>query len=584
MSPDSAGQTGGRTETALGFVDGPRLGLDQLLTQLVDRAQDVMASQSRLRGLLAANTMIIGDLGLPVVLRRTVEAACQLVHARYGALGVLAPDGGLEEFIHVGIDAETAERIGPLPSGKGLLGALIDEPNPIRLSVMSCDHRSAGFPPDHPPMSSFLGVPIRVRDVVFGNLYLTEAAGGEFTDEDEQLVAALAANAGVAIDNARLFARAERRQDWLQASTRITRQLLSADGEEPLELIARQVRQIADADIVTVVLPMATGKRLMVEVASGQCAEELTGYSYAAENTLVRLAFESGRPLLVGDVTADASFHVHLSDYLPIGPVMVLPLVGLQGTRGALVVGRLHGRHRFDEADLDMAKTFANHAAVALELADSRADQQRVVVLEDRDRIARDLHDHVIQRLFAAGLSVQSVASGLGGGDTAQRLARVVEDIDDTIRQIRTSIFELRGQLGPQLSTVRVRLIETIAEVSSSLGFDPQLGFAGPIDSLVPEDVDADLVAVTREALANVARHAHASKVQVTLTATPRELVLTVADDGVGIGASQSRSGLANLRKRAERHGGSLVLTSATPGVSPSTREGTLLAWTIPLT
>ncbi len=583
MATDGSGGHGQQEPTALEFIDAPRLELDQLLIQLVDRAQDVIAAQGRLRGLLTANKMIIGDLTLPVVLRRIVEAACQLVRARYGALGVLAPGGGLEEFVHVGIDDETAARIGPLPSGKGLLGALIDDPRPVRLRTMSDDIRSAGFPAHHPPMSSFLGVPIRVRDEVFGNLYLTESEAGEFTAEDEELVTALAATAGIAIENARLFEKAELRQDWLQASTQITRQLLSVEGEEPLRLIARQARQVAAADIVTVVLPTADG-RLRVEVAAGARADELTGIVYPVENTLVGLAFESGRPVLVGDVTQEPRFHVHLSDVLHVGPVIVLPLVGTQRNRGALVVGRMHGRHLFDEADLDMATTFANHAAVALELADARADQQRVALLEDRDRIARDLHDHVIQRLFAAGLTVQSVASGLGADARAERLDRVVTDIDDTIRQIRTSIFQLRGPLGPSTGTVRATLLQVVAEVDTMLSFEPRVRFSGPIDAVVPEAVVDDLAAVTREALTNVARHAHASQAEVSLAASATEAVLEVVDDGVGIGDVERRSGLANLRERAERRGGDLRITTGTPQDSPSDRKGTRLQWTIPLT
>jgi signal transduction histidine kinase len=583
MASHEAGSDGRQQAAALNFADGPRLELDQLLTQLVARAEDVIATQSRLRGLLAANKMINGNVALHVVLRHIVEAACQLVNARYGALGVLAPGGGLQEFIHVGIDDETATRIGHLPSGKGLLGALIDDPRPIRLRAMSDDPRSIGFPAHHPPMAGFLGVPVLVRDEVFGNLYLAEAAGGDFSAEDEELVTALAATAGVAIENARLFEQAGRRQGWLQASTQITRQLLSAEGEEPLKLIARQTKQVADADIVTVVLPTANGRRLMVEVATGTRAEELTGFTYPVEDTLAGIAFESGRPVLVGDVTEDPKYHVHLSEVLPVGPVMVLPLVGAQRMRGALVVGRVHGRDRFDEADLAMATTFANHAAVALELADARTDQQRMVLLEDRDRIARDLHDHVIQRLFAAGLTVQSVAAGLRDDDRAERLERVVSGIDETIRQIRTSIFQLRGQLGPQTGTVRTRLLDVLAEVTPLLSFEPHLRFSGPIDSVVPESVVDDLVAVTREALTNVARHSSATHAEVALTASTTELVLEVLDDGVGLGETERRSGLANLRQRAERRDGSLVITAGAPGESPTTGKGTHLRWTIPL-
>jgi signal transduction histidine kinase len=584
LAVDEAGSAAPQASAELAFADGPRLELDQLLTQLVSRAEDVMAAQGRLRGLLAANRMIIGDLALPIVLRHIVEAACRLVNARYGALGVLAPDSGLQEFVYVGIDDETAARIGPLPSGKGLLGALIDDPRPIRLRTMSDDVRSVGFPPEHPPMSSFLGVPVRVRDEVFGNLYLTEAASGQFSAEDEELVTALAATAGIAIENARLFARAEQRQIWLQASAQITQQLLSAEGEDPLQLIARRTREVADADIVTLVLPTANPERLMVEVAAGVQADRFTGLTYPAANTLAGLTFETGQPVLVGDVTTDDRYHVHLSDLLSIGPVMALPLLGSQRVRGALVVGRLHGRHRFDEADLAMATTFANHAAVALELADARADQQRMVLLEDRDRIARDLHDHVIQQLFAAGLSVQSVAAALNGDGLAGRLNEVVSGIDDTIRQIRTSIFQLSGQqLGPQTATVRTRLLAVIDEVTPLLGFQPRVRLGGPIDSAVSDEVADDVVAVAREALTNVARHAQATRAEIALTVDGVELLLEVIDDGVGLGETWRRSGLDNLRRRAEQRRGSLGITPATLDGSATTGKGTHLRWTIPL-
>jgi len=244
-------------------------------------------------------------------------------------------------------------------------------------------------------------------------------------------------------------------------------------------------------------------------------------------DTLVGLAFTSGHPILVADIEEDQRYTVHLSDVVPVGPVMVLPLGGSQRARGALVVGRARGRRQFAQADLEMATTFANHAAVALELADARADQQRIVLLEDRDRIARDLHDHVIQRLFATGLTVQSVASGLGTDDRATRLNRVVSDIDETIRQTRTSIFQLRGPLGPETGTVRARLLAVAAEISPLFSFEPQVRFSGPIDAVVPESVADDLVAVLREALTNAARHAHASSVDVDVDASTTELSST---------------------------------------------------------
>lgn len=570
---------------------GPGLQLDELLTQLIARAQDVQAAHSRLRGLLRANNMIIGDLALPVVLRRIVQAACQLVHARYGALGVVAPDGGLEQFIHVGMDAELVGRIGHLPEGKGLLGALIENPQPIRLRTISDDPRSVGFPAEHPPMDSFLGVPIRVRDAVFGNLYLACRKGGEFTEEDQELVSSLAGTAGVAIENARLFEQARRRQNWLQASTDITQQLLASEGEEPLRVIAWRTQQMADADAVTVVLPVTGTDQLMVEVATGAGAEQMTALSYPMAGTLSMHVLETGVAALVADMTDEQVYTVHLSEVVPIGALMALPLAGSHGTRGVLLVARLYGRPRFTDADLEMATTFANHAAIALELSDARADQQRVVLLEDRDRIARDLHDHVIQRLFGAGLTVESVAASLRDSAAGEQLAQVVGDIDDTIRQIRSSIFRLRGPIAVGTSQVRIRLLDLIGELSPLLGFEPQVTFTGSVDLLVTDEMLDDLEAVLREGLTNVARHAQASRAQVSVVVGGGELRTEIIDNGVGLSNSSRRSGLANLRDRAVVHGGAFEIISpvhhATRSADGLATEastgGTLLRWKIPL-
>jgi signal transduction histidine kinase len=573
-----------QVRAAAGLPDVPNLELDQLLAQLISRAQEVLTTQGRLRSLLRANQAIGGNLPLPVLLQRIVLAACELAHARYGALGVIDPTGeGLEQFVHVGIDSAEASRIGPLPQGLGLLGALIRDPKPIRLESMSDDERSTGFPPNHPPMRGFLGVPVRVRNEVFGNLYLTERESGVFTQEDEELVSALAATAGVAIENARLHEEAHRRQDWLEASAEVNQQLLAAEGEEPLLLIVRRARQLADAELALLLLPTADGQRLIVEVASGELADEVTAFTYPIENTLVEQVLQTNEAVLIADAGAVAPQVIHLAQVVPIGPLMVLPLGRAQPARGALVIVRFKGRHRFAKADLEMAATFANHAAVAMELSDARADQQRLVLLEDRDRIARDLHDHVIQRLFAIGLTVQSVASVLTQNSQLDRLNRVVTDIDETIRQTRTSIFQLRGALSPEVTSVRAQLLAVVAEVAPLLGFSPEVRFAGPVDTLVPEQTANELVAVVREALTNVGRHAKATRVELDVTVTAAQLSIAVADDGIGIGEVSRRSGLANLARRAELNNGSFSTGPGLPAAAPSTNKGTHLLWTISL-
>ncbi len=573
---EQADKRGNDATPGLTFPDVPQLALDELLVQLIARAGDVASAQGRLRGLLRANRTIAGNLELPVVLRHIVEAACDLVGARYGALGVIGPDGRLEQFIHVGMPADLVARIGHLPEGKGVLGALIEDPRTIRLTRISDHPRSVGFPEGHPPMSSFLGVPITVRNHVFGNLYLAEGRNGQFSADDEELVLSLAASAAVAIENAHLYSTARQREEGMRASTEMTQQLLANTGDDPLQTIAERAWRMSDADMVSLILPVDE-RRLMVEVAVGDGADQLVTSTFDQAGTLAGQAIETRRPVMTSDLAKSGGWAGDATILLAAGPVgaaMALPLTGSEGPRGALVITRHAGRPAFDEIDLDVATTFAGHAAVALELSDARADQQKMLLLEDRDRIARDLHDHVIQRLFAVGLSVQSVAGSVREAATRERLARVVTDVDDTIRQIRTTIFELRGSTGVG-GTIRTRLLDVIGETRPVLGFDPHVRFSGPVDSAVPEELVDDVTAVLREALTNVARHAQATSVNVEITATVSRIDVTIEDDGIGTSGDGARSGLANLERRAIEHAGSLEVLPAPGG-------GTALRWSVP--
>ena len=565
---------GGEVNTGLA---GPRSELDQVLVQPAERAQDVTAAQHRLQGLLRANSRIVGELSLGEVLRRIVEAACELVGAPFGALGVISPDGGgLEEFVHVGIDDEQAARIGPLPEGKGLLGALIDDPRPIRLRDLGEDLRSVGFPDEHPPMRAFLGVPVRVRDEIFGNLYLAKLEESEFSHEDEELVSSLAATAGVAIENARLYEEARRRQVWLTASTDVTRELTSSD--DALRLIGARVRNLADADVVTVIRPVGSSGRLEVSVAVGEGEERLTGFSYSGAGTVSETVLRTGVPLVVDDASdpaANGNLTLRLTAVVPVGPCAAVPLAGSTGVRGVLLVGRLHGRRGFSAADVEMVTTFASHASLALELADARKEAQNLALYEDRGRIARDLHDHVIQQLFAAGMTLQGVVARVPDAAAADRLETVVDHIDDAIRQIRASIFQLRP------STVsgglRAAVLEVAAEVAPALGQEPLVRFVGPVDTVADEAMAQDVRAVVREALTNAAKHAGADTVEVLVEVTGPELRVTVVDDGVGLGDVVHRSGLDNLGRRAAGRSGRFVV-GAGPGGT-----GTALSWSAPL-
>jgi len=556
----------------------PTLDLDDLLAQLIERAQDVRGAHDRLRGLLHANQSIISNLALETVLQRIVEAACELLEARYGALGVLSPDGhGLEQFIHVGIDQDLVDRIGDLPQGKGVLGALIDDPAPIRLHDLSDDLRSVGFPAGHPPMHTFLGVPITIRGEIFGNLYLTERRSGDFTDSDVELASALAATAAVAIENARLYEVAGRRQEWSQAAADVAVQMVTAPGEDALRSVAEKVHSLARADVVTLVLPARDTDDLVVAVAVGTKSEALEGSSYPRAGTLSDEVISTGLPVLASGPGDRPDRAVHLRDVMPIGPVMVLPLVGAEQARGALVVGRLSGGPVFTPNDLELATTFANQAAVALELSEARQDKERMQLFEDRDRIARDLHDHVIQQLFASGLTLQGIAMGQSDRVQADRIEQVVESLDLAIRQIRNSIFELRDHVGPQGPGIRAAVLEVASELASALTFEPEVRFAGPVDTVVDAALAADVVGVVREGLTNVARHANASAAEVSLTASSERVELRIADDGCGLGTTDRRSGLDNLAARARQRNGTFSL-----GVQPD-GSGTVLLWVSPI-
>jgi signal transduction histidine kinase len=549
----------------------PQLRLDDLLTELQSRLSAVLTTRDRVHGLLEAIVSIGSDLDLETVLRSIVEAAIELVDARYGALGVIGEHDRLSQFITAGVTQEQIDALEHWPHGLGILGLLIKDPRPIRLADLSTHPESYGFPPNHPPMRRFLGVPIRVRDEVFGNLYLTEKAGGEeFDEEDESVVSALATAAGVAIENARLYQDARRRERWLQASAEISTALLSgADPGEALRLVVRRAREICDADLATVALLEGASGDLVVEAVDGQDAEVFDGVRLAKDD-IAGQVFRSGASQAVADVgqVADAR-------RVPLGPALVVPLGAERNVRGVLSVANAPGEPGFGPSVQRLLETFAAQAAIALELAERRRDAERVVLLEDRDRIAKDLHDTVIQRLFATAMTLMSAIKITQKRDVAVRVQRAVDDLDETIRQIRSTIFAL--QISPDDEpTLRTRLHDVVDAAAESLGFAPAVRFEGLLDIVVDDATAENLIAVLQEALSNVARHARATRVDVTLTAGS-ELLLCVADNGVGIAGGGRRSGLANLDARARRLGGAFDVHAADGG-------GTVLEWRVPLT
>jgi signal transduction histidine kinase len=482
--------------SGLGFPDIPRLELDQLL---VDRADDVLATQGRLRGLLRANALVAGELSLPVVLRQIVSATRDLVGARYAAVGVL--DGGLEQFVQAGMDEELAARI------------------------------------------------------------------SEFTAENEQLAIALAAAVGAASANARQFAESEQRRRWLDASAELTPLLLSGEALQPHALITRLAAGAADADFGTLAVPHGADQVIVTSV-TGVLAAGMMNQAEALADSLAGQAIRTGKPSLV---TGEGREAVAVALDAGTGPLIIVPLAAGEHVRGALMLGRLAARPGYTETDLGMAASFAGHAAVTMEVARARADQITLAQAEDHDRIAGDLHDHVIQELFALGMRMQGHTARCDPA-AAERVNGYVDTVDEVIKKVRTSIFGLHH---PRAATAGLpaRVMEIIDEHTAQLGFTAGIRFAGPLDPGTDEPLAHDILAVTREALSNCARHAHATAVTIALVLRDGLITLDVTDNGRGLGTPARSSGLSSMRRRAERNGGTFQLTAPATG-------GTHLAWT----
>jgi signal transduction histidine kinase len=551
----------------------PQLQLDDLLIELQARLETARATRDRVHALLEAVVSIGSDLELETVLRRITEAATTLVDARYGALGVISDEGErLIQFVTVGVGEEEIEAIGHWPHGHGILGLLIREPHAIRLPDLGEHPDSHGFPPNHPPMRTFLGVPIRVRDEVFGNLYLTEkAGGGEFEDEDQVVVTALATAAGVAIENARLYEETRRRERWLDASREISTALLSGtDPQEVSALVAQRAREVADAALSAVALVEEGATKFVVEAAYGEGADALRGLRVPLDHSIAGPVFAEGVPLRLADGSEGAR-EANVPAQVRVGPLLVVPLGVGNSARGVISVLNPPGGAAFTEGTQRLLETFAGQAAVALELAERRSDAERLTLLEDRDRIAKDLHDTVIQRLFATAMTLMATLKLVQRKEVAVRVQRAVDDLDDTVRQIRSTIFALQGP--EDAESLRSRVHALIDAAAENLGFAPSVRLDGLLDTSVADDVGEQLLAVVREALSNVARHARASEATVVID-VGEDLVLRVEDDGVGIPEGGRRSGLRNLGERAESLGGSF---------GTDARGGTVLRWQVPL-
>jgi two-component system, NarL family, sensor histidine kinase DevS len=520
-----------------------------------------------------AMLVVTSGLELDETLRTIVHTAIDLVDAQYGALGVRGHDHELVEFIYEGIDEEMRETIGHLPEGRGVLGVLIDDPKPIRLDNISHHAASVGFPPNHPPMRTFLGVPVRIRDDVFGNLYLTEKANGQpFSEDDEVLVQALAAAAGIAIENARLYHKSKTRQSWIEATRDIGTELLA--GTEPVRvfrLIAEESRSLSGAEQTLVAVPMdpdlpASEIDELVVTATAGDGPATAVNTIPVEGTLIGEAFVQRVPRRFD------RFDLADGETATAGPALVLPLRATDAVAGVLVALRGAGGQPFNNEELDTMAAFADQAALAWQLASTQRHMRELSILTDRDRIARDLHDHVIQRLFAVGLSLQGAIPRARVPEVQQRLTECVDDLQEVIQEIRTAIFDLHGS-SSGVTRLRQRLDDAVAQFPSS-DLRTTVQYTGPL-SVVDAALADHAEAVVREAVSNVVRHADATTLTVNVTVAD-DVCIEVIDNGRGIPGDITGSGLTNLRRRAEDAGGTLATDQMPSG-------GTKLKWCVPL-
>ncbi|WP_406277200.1 GAF domain-containing protein [Nocardia sp. NBC_00881] len=558
-----------------------QLRLRELLIEVQERIALIVDVRDRMDRLVEAMLVITAGLDLDNTLRTIVHAAIELVDAGYGALGVLETDKAsdqLAEFVYEGIDDRTRVLIGDLPRVHGVLGLLIQQPKPLRLRNLSDHPSSVGFPEHHPPMHTFLGVPMQVRGEVFGNLYLTEKAGGqEFTEDDEVVVQALAAAAGIAIENARLYEQSRLRQQWLEATWDVATELL-AGGEpgEVLDLVAERALTLTKSAYTFLALPEDTDiphdevTELVVVSAAGSGCEELIGRRIPLEQSGAGEAFRDGRVIAV-----DKRSYFQLFGSTQLGPALILPLRAGRSVLGVLITVRPADATLLAAPADSMMAAIADQAALALRLVDTQRRMRELDVLSDRDRIARGLHDHVIQRLFAVGLSLQGTVQWARAPEIKARLMETVDDVQAIVQDIRDSIFDLQSNTAADSSKYRKHVHGIIVDMTAESGLRTTVRLAGPVTVLAPPLSD-DVEAVLREAVSNVVRHASATTVSVELRVHD-DVTIEVTDDGVGLRDDITRrSGLANLATRAEQAGGCFSIESRPSG-------GTVLRWSAPL-
>lgn len=557
----------------LEFPDAPRLELERLLEQVVDHAGQVMSTQARLRALIRASGLIAGARPqIKIILRHVAWEAAQLAHADQAAIGLFDDHGYFERTVHV----HTGKDEGPSHLGRTgeLLSQILQDSSPVRITTSTADPTDVGMAPGEYPAGVFLAIPVGMGDQVYAGLYLAKDTGA-FTRDDEQLLSSLAATAGIAINHARLLEESRRREQSWVAAAEVTQQVLSDEIDaDPLQLLAERISQLVDADIVAVILPADHGGAgLSIHCAAGAGADRLVGQVVPHHGTVAADVIASGEPRLVTEPEPGSVLALDRGKRA-FGPAMVVPLMAGETTLGVLTMARRKGSRPFGGSDLELIESFAGQAAIALERAQLRSDREQLLVLQDRDRIARDLHDHVIQRLFAAGLSIQSIASGLEA-EPAVRLNEQVEQLNATIQQIRHSISNLRASPTSQAG-LRAQVLEIAREMTPLLAQAPAVVFDGPVETMTDAPLAHDVAAVVREGLSNAGRHAAATQVSVKVAVEHGWLELTITDDGKGPAPQPVYGGLANLSRRAATRGGTLSLEPAIP-------SGSRLSWRVPI-
>ncbi len=555
--------------------------LHELLAEVLVQVEDIVASnRNRMDGLLEAVLGVASGLELDSTLRKLVRSATELVGARYGALGVLGADGMLSEFVHAGIDDATRDLIGPLPTGHGVLGVVIEEDKPLRLEHISTHPASIGFPAHHPPMDSFIGVPVRARGAVFGRLYLTEKRNGQqFNEDDEVILLALAAAAGVAVENARLYGEVRRRQRWLEAAGEITVELLDgSDPKDALRLVATKAQELTAAEFTIIAVPDPTDppadvETLTVTVCVGRGATDFLGRKIPIAGSTIGAVFRDHVPRSVPQLALNNATGFGAG----FGPALALPLGASKSVSGVLLTVRAAGGPLFEEHQLQVVASFADQAALVLQRAENLAARRQLDIVSDRDRIARDLHDHVIQRLFAVGLAMHGTHRRADNPEVAERISDHIDQLHEVIQDIRSTIFDLgTGPNNIQSSgrTLRSELHKVATDLTEDTDLRVAIRISGPLD-VVPANLAEHAVAVVSEAVSNAVRHARATELTLTISVDD-DLVIAVKDNGIGIPDSVARSGLHNLLLRARESGGSCTVAQQKSG-------GTRLVWSAPL-